>query len=309
MVSLCSQTDFMRIKLYSGILFLAALFSISFRSDDQKQVKNLIKAINENYAFIPADSLVKHDYIIFKTEVSNFHYNEFLYDLKQKGDVEKLKIAQVDSAKWSSPNWSNTAYITYYHSHPAYRDYPVVNVSKEGAELYCEWLTDKVNSILKGSYKLQYRLPTHQEWLKAAKGKLELASYSWGGYQLRNKSGNMMCNCIQNGAECIGRDSTGKYYVELNAHRNIDFLSVSNDITAHVKSYWPNGYGLYNVNGNVAEMIADKNVVAGGSWNDPGYDVRNESVKPYKGAARNIGFRMVATVVPSELGWLKIPKK
>jgi formylglycine-generating enzyme required for sulfatase activity len=81
------------------------------------------------------------------------------------------------------------------------------------------------------------------------------------------------------------------------------------DITAPVKSYWPNGYGLYNVNGNVAEMIADKEIVAGGSWNDPGYDVRNESVKPYKGAARNVGFRIVATVVPAELVWLKIPKK
>ena len=32
----------MKIKLYSGIVLLASLFSISFRSDDQKQLKNLI---------------------------------------------------------------------------------------------------------------------------------------------------------------------------------------------------------------------------------------------------------------------------
>ena len=299
----------MRIKLYSGILLLSALSSISMRSDDKKQVKNLIKAINENYAFIPADSLLKHDYIIFKTEVSNLHYNEFLYDLKQKGEVEKLKIAQIDSAKWSDSRFSNSAYVTYYHTHPAYRDYPVLNVTKEGAEMYCDWLTEKVNTILKGNYKLMFRLPTHKEWLKAAKGKLELANYSWGGYRLQNAEGAYMCNCIRNGAECIARDSTGKYFVEKVDYGAYGILNEYADVTAPVKSYWPNGYGLYNVNGNVAEMIADKNVVAGGSWNDPGYDVRNESVKPYKGAARNVGFRIVATVVPSELGWLKIPKK
>ncbi len=239
--------------MLAGILLCSFLFS-STQKDDKKLQKNLIKALNENYAFIPADSLVDHDFIIFKTEVSNFNYREFLWELKQSGDQEKWKTAQIDSAKWSTKSWSNKAYETYYHSHVAYNDYPVVNVSKEGAELYCEWLTDKVNSTLKGNYKIIFRLPTHQEWLKAAKGKLELASYAWGGYRLQNAE-------------------------------------------------------VYNMNGNVAEMIADKNVVAGGSWNDPGYDVRNESTTPYVGAARNIGFRMVATVVPTELDWLKIPKK
>jgi formylglycine-generating enzyme required for sulfatase activity len=81
------------------------------------------------------------------------------------------------------------------------------------------------------------------------------------------------------------------------------------DLTAPVRSYWPNDYGIYNMNGNVAEMVADKDIVAGGSWNDTGYDVRNKSEKPYKGAARTIGFRVVATVNPSEMEWIKIPKK
>jgi formylglycine-generating enzyme required for sulfatase activity len=299
----------MKFKLISGALLLITFVILSAQKDDQKLRKNMIKALNENYAFIPADSLVNHDFIIFKTEVSNLNYKEFLWDLKQSGDIEKWKIAQIDSAKWSTKNWSNKAYETYYHTHVAYNDYPVVNVSKEGAQLYCEWLTEKVNSTLKGSYKIVFRLPTHEEWLKAAKGKLELASYAWGGYRLQNAEGAYMCNCISNGAECIARDSTGKYYIELEAYRNVNFSAGNNDVTAPVKSYWPNGYGLYNMNGNVAEMIADKDVVAGGSWNDPGYDVRNESVKRYSGAARNIGFRMVATVVPSELEWLKLPKK
>lgn len=303
------QTTFMKFKLISGAILLFTFAILSVQKDDQKLRKNMIKALNENYAFIPADSIVDHDFIIFKTEVSNFNYREFLWELKQSGNMEKWKTAQIDSAKWSTKNWTNKAYETYYHSHVAYNDYPVVNVSKEGAELYCEWLTDKVNSTLKGNYKIIFRLPTHQEWLKAAKGKLELASYAWGGYRLQNAEGAYMCNCISFGPECISRDSTGNYVVQrIDYSHYITDLDHA-DVTAPVKSYWPNGYDLYNMNGNVAEMIADKNVVAGGSWNDPGYDVRNESTKPYVGAARNIGFRMVATVVPTELDWLKIPKK
>lgn len=298
----------MKFKLISGAILLFTFAILSVQKDDQKLRKNMIKALNENYAFIPADSIVDHDFIIFKTEVSNFNYREFLWELKQSGNMEKWKTAQIDSAKWSTKNWSNKAYETYYHSHVAYNDYPVVNVSREGAELYCEWLTEKVNQILKSGYKIVFRLPTHEEWLKAAKGKLELSSYSWGSWLIDSK-GNAKCNFMRIGDECVKIDTGGNYSIDLRGLVRFGFGEDHADLTAPVRSYYPNGFDVYNMNGNVAEMIADKNVVAGGSWNGPGYDVRNESTKPYVGAARNIGFRMVATVVPTELDWLKIPKK
>jgi formylglycine-generating enzyme required for sulfatase activity len=299
----------MKLKLLSSILLLTTFAIVSVQTVDKKHQKNLIKVLNTNYAFVAADSAVAHDFIIFKTEVSNLNYREFLYDLKQQGAIDKWKIASVDSSRWSSEKWSNTAYAEHYHKHPAYNNYPVVNVSKEGAELYCEWLTEKVNATLNGSYKLVFRLPTQKEWTKAAKGKLQLSNYAWGGYRIQNTEGAYMCNCLAFGAESIARDSTGKLVFQ---RANYDYIGITGDhadITAPVKSYWPNGYGLYNMNGNVAEMISDKNVVVGGSWYDPGYDVRNESEKPYNGAARTVGFRVVATVVPSELEWLRIPKK
>jgi formylglycine-generating enzyme required for sulfatase activity len=299
----------MKIKLLSSILLLTTFAIVSVQTVDKKQQKNLIKVLNTNYAFVAADSVVAHDFIIFKTEVSNLSYREFLYDLKQQGAMDKWKIASVDSSRWSTKNWTNSAYIEHYHKHPAYNNYPVVNVSKEAAEMYCQWLTEKVNSTLKGTSKIIFRLPTQKEWIKAAKGKLELSIYSWGGYRLHNAEGSYMCNCLAFGGECISRDSTGNYVFRRVDNNQYFFSGDYADITAPVKSYWPNGYGLYNMNGNVAEMISDKNVVVGGSWNDPGYDVRNESEKPYTGAARTVGFRMVATVVPKELEWLRIPKK
>jgi sulfatase modifying factor 1 len=299
----------MKLKLLSSIFLLTFFALISVQTVDKKQQKNLIKVLNTNYAFVAADSAVAHDFIIFKTEVSNLSYREFLYDLKQQGAMDKWKLASVDSSRWATKNWTNSAYIEHYHKHPAYNNYPVVNVSKEGAEMYCEWLTEKVNSTLKGTSKIIFRLPTQKEWIKAAKGKLELSIYAWGGYRLHNAEGSYMCNCLAFGGECISRDSTGNYVYRRVDNNQYFFSGDYADITAPVKSYWPNGYGLYNMNGNVAEMISDKNVVVGGSWNDPGYDVRNESEKLYTGAARTVGFRMVATVVPKELEWLRIPKK
>jgi sulfatase modifying factor 1 len=263
----------MKIKLLSSILLLTTFAIVSVQTVDKKQQKNLIKVLNTNYAFVAADSVVAHDFIIFKTEVSNLSYREFLYDLKQQGAMDKWKIASVDSSRWSTKNWTNSAYIEHYHKHPAYNNYPVVNVSKEAAEMYCQWLTEKVNSTLKGTSKIIFRLPTQKEWIKAAKGKLELSIYSWGGYRLHNAEGSYMCNCLAFGGECISRDSTGNYVFRRVDNNQYFFSGDYADITAPVKSYWPNGYGLYNMNGNVAEMISDKNVVVGGSWNDPGYDV------------------------------------
>ena len=75
--------------------------------------------------------------------------------------------------------------------------------------------------------------------------------------------------------------------------------------TAQVSSYLPNDKGFFCTIGNVAEMISGKEIVVGGSWHDPGYDVRNESYKTYKGAGPTIGFRVVATALPNQVSWLK----
>jgi formylglycine-generating enzyme required for sulfatase activity len=299
----------MKYNLFVGFAILSVFVLISAQVVDKKAQKNTAKALNDNYSLISADSLIEHDFIIFKTEVSNFEYKAFLSDLKQSGDLEKYERAKIDTSRWSDEKWTNKAYETYYHSHIAYRDFPVVNISKEGAELFCQWVSEKVNNSLGESAKLVFRLPTQREWIKAAKGKLVASSYAWSGTQLIDKEGNSRCNFLNFGSECITRDENGKLGINLNAYNNYSPTIDHSDVTAPVKSYWPNAYDLYNMNGNVAELIADKSVVVGGSWNDPGYDVRNESERPYLGASRTVGFRMVATVVPAECEWLKVSKK
>ena len=60
------------------------------------------------------------------------------------------------------------------------------------------------------------------------------------------------------------------------------------------KGHYPNDFGLYNVCGNVAEMVAERGIAYGGSYLDPGYDIRIDSEKRYDGPSPLIGFRVIA---------------
>ena len=43
-------------------------------------------------------------------------------------------------------------------------------------------------------------------------------------------------------------------------------LNDGSDITVSKSEFWPNNYGLYNIAGNVAEMVTEQSICKGGSW-------------------------------------------
>jgi hypothetical protein len=50
------------------------------------------------------------------------------------------------------------------------------------------------------------------------------------------------------------------------------------------------------MNGNVAEMLSEPDIAAGGSWASTGYDIRNESIMAFKDASPYVGFRPIAVL-------------
>jgi oligoribonuclease NrnB/cAMP/cGMP phosphodiesterase (DHH superfamily) len=108
-----------------------------------------------------------------------------------------------------------------------------------------------------------------------------------------------MANFNTLGAEHIYfNEESGKYEVLQPGESKYSYQPrVDNyDVTAPVLSYPPSDFGVYNLNGNVAEMIDVPGIAVGGSWKSAGYDIRNESIMRYEKPNPMVGFRVMAIV-------------
>jgi formylglycine-generating enzyme required for sulfatase activity len=112
------------------------------------------------------------------------------------------------------------------HSHIEDRaDHPVVQVSWHDALAYCAWAGR--------------RLPTEAEWEFASRGGLPDARYPWGD-ESPGAGGVWRANIWQGSFPTVNTEDDG-------------FLT-----TAPVRTYQPNGYGLWQTVGNVWEWCADR---------------------------------------------------
>lgn len=190
----------------------------------------------------PVREIILDPFYIDETAVANFQFDRFIkatnyitdaerygwsfvfYGLlseeDQKGDYQVAAPTPwwyaVPGAQWNHPEGKN--------SHINERmDHPVVHVSWNDAQAYCQW-----------SGK---RLCTEAEWEYAARGGLIQKKFPWGNEL--TPGGEHRCNIWQGNFPDYNSLEDG-------------FLG-----TAPARSFKPNDFGLYNMAGNVWEWCND----------------------------------------------------
>jgi formylglycine-generating enzyme required for sulfatase activity len=232
-------------------------------------------------------------------ETSNREYNTFLNELVAK-DPALYGIYFMDSAQWNIVYSYGQPMTLNYHRHPAFGNYPAVNMSYEGAIEYCKWLTSKYNADTKRKFRqVIFVLPLEEEWVSAAQGGHPGRVYPWSSYYLVNKKGMYMCNFNMLSDSLIISDSLGLPVFDKIVEKefNPSGLNGRAFYCVEVKSFFPNDFGIYNTSGNVAEMINTKDYAMGGSWKSYGGEVTTTSKKQYKQRSPEVGFRVFMKII------------
>lgn len=160
----------------------------------------------------------------YRTESERYGSSAVFHLLVQASGEDVLGAAggtpwwiNIRGADWAHPGGPNSN----WHEIP---DHPVVQVSWNDAQAYCRWAGR--------------RLPTEAEWEYAARGGLTGKRYAWGD-ELHGPEGEHLCNIWQGEFPRNNTEADG-------------FLA-----TSPVRTFQPNGFGLYEMAGNVWEWCSD----------------------------------------------------
>lgn len=182
-----------------------------------------------------------------------------------------------------------------YAGHPADDDLPVVNVSWNDAKAYADWLSKRTGKV--------YRLPSEAEFEYALRAGTT-TRYWWGDGTPDKR--------VENLTGALDRSRNGRRWS--NAFRGYRDAYWG---PAPVMSFMANPFGLYDINGNVSEWVADcwhdsylraprdgsawinpgcsARVVRGGSWGSAPEQDRSAYRQGVEATVRSarVGFRVV----------------
>lgn len=311
-----------RIKLEEYSLELKTV-TITSRQLDLKEIEGAMRVIRDNLYAHEAET-TNELYNLFLSALEESESADILqrcnYDLRGYDEQQK-EFYQLYSKPSKAPRKKKDTAST------GFANYPAVNVPHEGAVLFCEWLTMQYNTSTtkKRFKKVKFRLPTLSEWQIAALGYPKFQSwkldenfvevvippdtiaglvkgnkskvpvgdfnvwYPWyNAYNYRKKPYNHMACYLGN----FKVDATKPVCNNIIRPGGDGWTKMSS-----VAAYFPNDMGLYDVVGNVAEMIDENFKACGGSWNDIPAHSTIRSVKTFRKANDTVGFRIFMEVI------------
>ena len=169
----------------------------------------------------PVHRVYVSEFFIARFPVTNDEYARFIHATGHRApSIRELPL--IASGGRDGLFEELAAAYVWEDGHPpaGHGSHPVVLVPYDDAVAYCRWLSDALGRIA--------RLPTEAEWEKAARGGTDGQRYPWGD-DIDPSRGNFLSDpAVKNER---GTRPTG--------------------------TYPPNGYGLYDMAGNVWEWVSD----------------------------------------------------
>jgi formylglycine-generating enzyme required for sulfatase activity len=215
----------------------------------------------------PCHKIEYREYQIGRYPVTNAQYACFLAANPQ------YPVPHVDEERAYPYNWDLRTRM--YPEGKA--DHPVVLVSWDDADAYCRWLSQRTGR--------RYRLPTEEEWEKAARGSFpDTRHYPWG-----DEWQSCFCN-----TEELGRNGTTS--VHEFEHCNRSPLGVV-DMAGNVWEWTASWYEPYTASSYVSIQYGRfRRVVRGGSWRHSRQEVCVSCRGRYSPDTRRpyVGFRIAS---------------
>ncbi|MFN8712928.1 MAG: formylglycine-generating enzyme family protein [Bacteroidota bacterium] len=294
---------------------------------DKLKIMREVSGKRSTYVNVPAGATsVNNTLVSLKSfnikgaEVTNFEYRTFLHDLLVQQRTDDYLAAKPVSNGWTKAGVPE--YEAVYFSSPSYNEFPAVNMSRKGAELFCEWMTSEFRKAVasgkikwnKGT-KPKFRLPNESEWIYAARASSTTnATYPWSSVvdNVQNQRGCYLCNFNYTlskpdlGPEGPANGKMPCISTKPNTHSIITTAGRALDtlLMAPVYAYNPNAFALYCTSGNAAEMVwapqpNGQPAVAkamGGAWSSHVSQMKIENTERFEGVTVGhaaIGFRPV----------------
>ncbi len=252
-------------------LSLFLVFSLNAQTLPLSVLPKKARAQLQDYVLIPGGDFYKNVYLgsdslqfQFPQKVSVDSFYMSCYEVTVEEYVRFYHETGESRNKYDSAVWTRDFPYSYnepmtrnYYQADAFHIYPIVGITYDQALRFCAWKAAALNALLENTnYTVAFSLPTDTEWQYAACGPAPEANdgstakqniFPWGYHyllQVKNKNAyTLPCNSgmatTPQGFTLFGYPSDGGLY------------------TLPVKSYAPNGYGLYQMSGNVAEWTGD----------------------------------------------------
>ncbi|MGZ3863944.1 MAG: SUMF1/EgtB/PvdO family nonheme iron enzyme [Bacteroidia bacterium] len=259
-------------------LFISGILLASCAS--KKDAYDVVRKAPKQKLVPPGTVWLRDNLFIDQAEIDNFSYLEFLNWIKRR-DTKKYAAMYPDTLCWSRADVGSANELAgLYLKHRDYSNYPATGISYGQAIEFCQWRTDRVNEFLlikEGKFKyhpdsnyadrapkrVKYRLPSKEEWEYAAAAGLKFCDFPMGYESLIDKYGIPVSNTLE-------------YY----SLYKKDFANCTDtlfiiDPTSPVFAGRPNKYGLFQILGNVSEIIADS-LCKGLNFTTPVYSMKRE---------------------------------